>query len=102
MCANKEVTRLLDAAVMKGVGSDELIEAIYDELHRLAKRQFSQQGQGHTLQATALVNEAYAKLFSGQPAGWENRRHFYAAAAEVMRHVLVDQGTAQESAKAWW
>jgi RNA polymerase sigma factor (TIGR02999 family) len=98
MCA-KEITKLLEASAKSGVGSDELVEAVYEELHRLAKLQFARQASGNTLQATALVNEAYARLFSGDSCGWENRRHFYAAAAEVMRHVLVDQARRKKAVK---
>ena len=98
MCA-KEITELLSAATKEGVGSDELVEAVYDELHRMASSQFSRQPPGNTLQATALVNEAYARLFSGNGAKWDNRRHFYAAAAEVMRHVLVDQARRKKAYK---
>ena len=95
----KEITKLLSAAIENGTGSDELIEAVYEELHRLARLQFSRQPPGHTLQATALVNEAYARLFSGHSAGWENRRHFFRAAAEVMRHVMVDQARRKKAGK---
>lgn len=95
----KEITKLLAASAKRGTGSDELIEAVYEELHRLARLQFSRQAPGHTLQATALVNEAYARLFSGQVSGWENRRHFYAAAAEVMRNVMVDQARRKSAEK---
>ena len=99
MCAKKEITRLLAACAESGKCSDELVEAVYDDLHRLAKFHFSRQGPGHTLSATALVNEAYARLFSGVPGGWENRRHFYAAAAEAMRHVMVDQARRKKAQK---
>lgn len=95
----KEITKLLAASVESGTGSDELMEAVYEELHRLARLQFLGQAPGHTLQATALVNEAYYRLFFGQTTGWENRRHFFRAAAEVMRHVMVDQARRKRAKK---
>ena len=95
----KEITKLLAASVEGGTSSEDLIEAVYEELHRLARLQFSRQSPGHTLQPTALVNEAYARLFSGQSPGWENRRHFFNAASEVMRHVMVDQARRKRAAK---
>ena len=98
MRAKKEITKLLSECDA-GTASDELIEAVYQELHKIAKSQFTSQKPGHTLQPTALVNEAYARLFSGMPAVWENRRHFYGAAAEVMRNVMVDQARRKNTQK---
>ena len=99
MCANDEITHLLRACSEQGVASDKLITAVYGELHRLAKSRLSGQPPHRSLQATALVNEAYAKLFSGRPVAWANRRHFFAAAAEVMRHVMVDRARRKNAAK---
>ena len=96
---NENITRLLQAYAENGEGSDELIEAVYDELHRLAKSRFARQIPGQTLQATALVNEAYARLFSGEPGCWQNRRHFFAVAAKVMRQVMVDQARRKKAQK---
>jgi RNA polymerase sigma-70 factor (ECF subfamily) len=70
--------------------SEELLAAIYGELHRLASRQMARQMPDHTLQTTALVNEAYLKLFRGDRHGWKDRDHFLALAARAMRSVLVD------------
>ena len=98
MCAKKEITELLARHRDRG-DSKELIEAVYEELHRIAKAQFAKQPAGHTLQPTALVHDAYAKMFGGNAEGWENRRHFYAAAAEVMRHILVDQARRKKAQK---
>jgi RNA polymerase sigma factor (TIGR02999 family) len=70
--------------------SEELLAALYSELHRLASRQMARQMPDHTLQATALVNEAYLKLFRGDRHGWKDRDHFLALAARAMRSVLVD------------
>ena len=78
---------------------DELIPAVYDELHRLAVRQLSHERADHTLQPTALVNEAYIRLFSGQPPDVRDRRHFIGIAARVMRQVLVDYARTRTSQK---
>jgi RNA polymerase sigma factor (TIGR02999 family) len=84
------ITELLEAA---GRGEPRaqarLLEAVYADLHKLAAAQMRRERPGHTLQPTALVNEAYLRLVDGQVA-WENRRHFFGAAAEAMRRVLVD------------
>ena len=99
MCANEDITRLLQAFAENGDSSEDLVNAVYAELHRLAKSQFAKQNSGQTLQATALVNEAYARLFSGQPSAWKNRRHFFAVAAKVMRQVMVDQARRKHAQK---
>ncbi len=67
----------------------QLYEAVYAELHRVARASMRRESPGHTLQPTALVNEAYLRLSSGE-SGWENRRHFFGAAAAAMRRILVD------------
>jgi RNA polymerase sigma-70 factor (ECF subfamily) len=69
---------------------DELLPQVYDELHRLAEKYMRMQRSDHTLQPTALVNEAYFKLSRSKSNRWRSRRHFLAAAALVMRQVLVD------------
>src|SRR5215213_5643498 len=87
-----DVTRLLDAAA----GGDrqataELLPLVYDELRKLAAARMASEAPGHTLDATALVHEAYLRLTG--PAGqlkWDGRGHFFAAAAEAMRRILVD------------
>ena len=94
-----DVTRLLDEFHNDGRLSDELIELVYEELRRIAEGQFANEKPGQTLQATAVVHEAYLRLFSGLPRNWENRRHFFGAAAEVMRRVLVDQARRKSAAK---
>ncbi len=72
----------------------------YDELRRVAARMLSQERQGHTLAATALVNEAYLRLnASGQPTPIQDRKHFFALAARVMRNVLVDHASARKADK---
>lgn len=77
---------------------DQLTPVIYQELHRLADRYMRGESAGHTLQATALVNEAYMRLIeSEQP--WQNRAHFLGVAAQMMRRILVDHARARGSAK---
>ncbi len=68
---------------------DELVPLVYDELHRLAHRYMGGERSGHTLQTTALVDEAYLRLVD-QRVHWQNRTHFFAIAAQVMRRILVD------------
>jgi RNA polymerase sigma-70 factor (ECF subfamily) len=69
---------------------DELLPLVYRELHKMAKRQMAQQREGHTLQTTAVIHEAYLKLAGGVEQDWESRGHFFAVAAKAMRQVLVD------------
>ena len=91
----EEVTQLL-AAWGKGDKSalDRLLPLVHAELRRIARRQMSQERDGHTLQATALVNEAYLRLAGQQGYEWQNRAHFFAVCAQVMRHVLIDHARA--------
>ncbi len=73
-------------------GAHELLPLVYDELRQLARQRLAHELPGHTLQATALVHEAYLRLVGGRnPSSWENRAHFFGAAAEAMRRILVDQ-----------
>src|SRR5688500_16675147 len=90
-----EVTQLL-ADWGKGDKSalEKLFPLVYDELRRIAGRQMSQERAGHTLEATALVNQAYLKLAGQQGFEWHNRAHFFAVCAQVMRHVLIDHARA--------
>jgi RNA polymerase sigma factor (TIGR02999 family) len=90
---SSEVTRIL-SAIEQGDPSaaEQLLPLVYAELRQLAAQKLSQEKPGQTLQATALVHEAYLRLVdSDQPQQWNNRRHFYAAAAEAMRRILVEQ-----------
>ena len=87
-----EVTRLLDAIGQGDAGAvAQLLPLVYDELRRLAAQRMAQEKPGQTLQATALVHEAYLRLVGEGDFEWDNRRHFFAAAAEAMRRILVDQ-----------
>ena len=88
-----EVTRILDQ-IQQGdsQAADELLPLVYDELRKLASQKLAQEKPGQTLQATALVHEAYLRLVEGEKAQpWNSRGHFFAAAAEAMRRLLVDQ-----------
>jgi RNA polymerase sigma factor (TIGR02999 family) len=91
----QEVTQLL-ADWGKGDRSalDKLFPLVHSELRRIAQRQMSGERPGHTLQATALVNEAYLKLAGRQGFDWQNRAHFFAVCATVMRHILIDHARA--------
>ena len=91
----QEVTQLL-ADWGKGDRSalDKLFPLVQSELRRIAQRQMSQERPGHTLQATALVNEAYLKLAGQHGFDWHNRAHFFAVCAQVMRHILIDHARA--------
>jgi RNA polymerase sigma factor (TIGR02999 family) len=73
---------------------DKLFPLVHSELRRIAQRQMTQERPGHTLQATALVNEAYLKLAGQQGFDWQNRAHFFAVCAQVMRHILIDHARA--------
>ncbi len=86
------VTRLLKA-LGEGDGSatDELLPLVYEELRRLAESRMARERPGLTLQATALVHEAYVRLVSDEDVGWDDRGHFFAAAAEAMRRILVER-----------
>ena len=86
---NHDITRILDAAG-PGVASDELLPLVYEELRRLAAARMAQESSGHTLQATALVHEAWVRLAAGAGQKWANRAHFFAAAAEAMRRILIE------------
>jgi len=86
-----EITELL---VAWGSGDESalnrLMPIVYDELRRLAHRYMSHERPGHTLQTTALVNEAYLRLVSWREVRWQNRAHFFAVSAQMMRRILVD------------
>lgn len=91
----QEVTQLLsDWGKGDRSALDKLFPLVQSELRRIAQRQMSQERPGHTLQATALVNEAYLKLAGQQGFDWHNRAHFFAVCAQVMRHILIDHARA--------
>jgi RNA polymerase sigma-70 factor (ECF subfamily) len=78
---------------------DELIPLVEIELRRLARRFMARENPGHTLQTSALINEAYIRLIDEQNVAWQNRAHFFAVSAQVMRHILVDHARKHRSAK---
>lgn len=93
------VTRLLqDWAGGDRAARDRLMAVVYDELRRIARRYMRKEPAGHTLQPTALVNEAFLRLID-QETSWQNRAHFFAIAAQLMRRILVDRARARGSAK---
>ena len=79
--------------------ADELMRAVYDELRRLARHFIYKEGPGQTLTATALVHEAYVRLSRDEQLRWEDDRHFYLAAAQAMRRILVDRARAKGTLK---
>jgi len=91
--------------MLKAVGqgdpraSADLLPIVYAELRKLAQSRMARTPPGNTLQPTALVHEAYLKLVGGKDPGWDNRGHFFAAAAEAMRQILVDQARRKGSLK---
>ena len=86
-----EITQMLrECSDGKQEAWDNLLPLVYDELHRQAARYLRKERQGHTLQTTALINEAYLKLIDQRNVNWESRTHFYAIAAQAMRRILVD------------
>ena len=88
----KDITLLLHAAEADDPHcAEKLLPLVYEELRRIAAARMSRQPAGHTLQPTALVHEAFLKLVGDPSRTWENRRHFFASAAEAMRHILVDR-----------
>jgi RNA polymerase sigma factor (TIGR02999 family) len=95
-----EVTRILDAighGDSKAAG--ELLPLVYDELRRLAAQKMAHESPGQTLQPTALVHEAYLRLVGQTDPHWKNRAHFFAAAAEAMRRILIDRARRKHAAR---
>lgn len=87
----QEVTQLLQKWSDGDLDAlEKLTPVIYSELHRIAKRYMNRERDGHTLQTTALVNEAYLRLIDWKTAKWENRAHFFGVSAQLMRRILVD------------
>ena len=96
-----DITQIL-SAVEQGdrQAAHELLPLVYDELRKLAAQRLSQEKPGQTLQATALVHEAYLRLVgAGGETHWDSRRHFFAAAAEAMRRILIDNARRRQSGK---
>ncbi len=94
-----DVTQILNSVEDNdSPAAEELLPLVYDELRQLAAYRMAQESPGNTLQATALVHEAYVKLVQGNQA-WQNRKHFFAAAAEAMRRLLVERARRKKRLK---
>jgi RNA polymerase sigma factor (TIGR02999 family) len=98
--SGSEITQLLRA----WNGGDEsalekLMPIVYGELHRMARRYMAQESPNHTLQTSALVNEAYLRLVDAANANWQNRVHFFAVSAQAMRRILVDWARSRQALK---
>lgn len=78
---------------------DELMPLIYEQLRKMARRYMNQQNPGHTLQTTALIHEAYLRMFKQKEKHFENRAHFFGVAAQAMRHILVDYARSRQTEK---
>ena len=96
---NNEVTQVLQTLGQNGKTSEDLLPLVYNELRQLAATRMAEQSSGKTLQATALVHEAWLKLFDGNVKVWENRTHFFRAAAQAMRQILIDRARQKLSLK---
>lgn len=95
-----DVTQLLVAWRNGDEGArDELMSVVYQELHRLAHHYMKRESAGHTLQTSALVNEAFLKLVDQRDVQWRNRTHFFGIAAQMMRRILVDYARSRRYAK---
>jgi RNA polymerase sigma-70 factor, ECF subfamily len=95
-----EVTRLLgEMRDGSKAAEEQLLEVVYPELRRMASRYLRGERAGHTLQPTALVNEAYMQLAGQLDKDWQNRNHFFAVAAQLMRRILVDYARSKKAAK---
>ena len=100
MTQSADVTQMLNrwAAGEEGV-RERLIEQVYFELKKIAHSRFASERANHTLQPTALVHEAYLKLVQSENASWQNRVHFIAVSARIMRQILVDSGRRKQALK---
>ena len=95
-----DFTQILQSIDHGSTDPRELLPVVYEELRRIANHKMSGEASGHTLQATALVHEAWVRLAGPDSASqWENRAHFFGAAAEAMRRILVDHARKKKSAK---
>ena len=94
------LTHILNTAQTNGhKTAEELLPLVYEELRQLARRQMASEAAGHTLQPTALVHEAWLRLTTPNQTNWENRAHFFGAAAEAMRRILVDHVRRRQALK---
>src|SRR5437762_8921575 len=95
-----DVTRILEA-IQSGDGNaaDELLPLVYEELRKLAAHKMANEPPGNTLQPTALVHEAWLRLVGADQHSWQNRAHFFGAAAEAMRRILVESARRKQRLK---
>ena len=93
------VTRLLREFDQRDDAAETLLPLVYEQLRAIAQARMAGERDGHTLQATALVHEAYLRLVGGEDVAWESRAHFFAAAAQAMRRILIDHARKRGSAK---
>jgi len=100
MGASPDITALLDDwSRGNGRALDQLLPLVYQELRAIAKRQLRREREGHTLQPTALVHEAYLRLVDQRQVDWRSRAHFFGVAAQVMRRILVDDARRHNAVK---
>jgi len=98
--AMTDVTRILNAIEQGDArAADELLPLVYEELRLLAAQKLSHEPPGQTLQATALVHEAYIRLVGDEPQSWNSRGHFFCAAAEAMRRILIENARRKQKIK---
>ncbi len=93
-----DITQVL-SKVAAGESPERLLELVYDDLRRLAAAYMKNEPSDHTLQATALVHEAYMRLVDWKNVSWQNRAHFFSVAAQVMRRILIDHARAKKADK---
>ncbi len=95
-----DVTRILSAIEHGDAKApEELLPLVYDELRKLAAQRLAHESPGQTLQATALVHEAYVRLLGSEPPSWNSRGHFFSAAAEAMRRILIENARRKRAEK---
>ncbi|MEP6636802.1 MAG: ECF-type sigma factor, partial [Acidobacteriota bacterium] len=98
--SQKQITRMLvDWGNGDQAALEKLTPLVYGELHRLARRYMGRERAGHTLETSALVNEAYIRLIDWKNIEWQNRAHFFAVSAQLMRRILVDFARSRTYAK---
>lgn len=96
---SETISRLLDELPKRPEAANELLPLVYDHLRAIAAQRMREERAGHTLQATALVHEAYMKLARGNNDGWEGRGHFFRVAADSMRKILIDHARKRKAEK---
>jgi RNA polymerase sigma factor (TIGR02999 family) len=94
-----DITQLLNDAARDGKVSEQLLPSVYEELRAMARAKLASERAGHTLQATALVHEAYMKIVGATSLSWQSRAHFFGACANAMRQILVDHARTKTAAK---